>query len=528
MFVTARKVIDDDYCIIMDGTYSDIKTRLRCKSYFRQCCEDGKIRSGYEENTWYTHNGVNPCGINFMLDKKKYKSYGMRYVQMEYEEMIEAMKIYAIWCMGEYDFRGIQRRIRCVKRVLENVGDKNLTIDESGLATITEFLDFIDISAKNKNSIKGRIKTNIRKRGKPRKLKHMAIYAVAADKSKELMQYGTQKEKLKYFPVYLLTNLGPRIPLRATEWTLMPYHCLEKTEEGYFLTVRRTILKKGGRKVENDVDKDYKLFTYNIPYTDDIQMIEWYVKETKSHKRKFLFDYDESSGRDNLRERFSLQSLNELITEFVEEYIKDSAKYTWILKMTGAEKFEPFTAGDMRPIALINLYYSGVNLDVCMELADHDNMETTYHYIRNIEEFIETANFMKMQKRINDERRDIERIAKKDLSITSSKPLGCDSYKLFRGDLSDCDPRCLDDRSCVICRHHTSTKKEVEEYIDSKKKQLEKEVEAFRQCIRNEHGPVFDNMLIRLQKAAEDYNDACTILAEQEYEKWKSMKEGIG
>ncbi len=526
MFVTARKIITDNYAVIMDGTYWDTDARKRCKQYFYDCCKKGQIKSDYEELLWKTDNGVNPCGINFNLSREKYLSHGMKYTELQYLEMINAMKTYAIWCMGTYTFNGIQCRIRWIRKVLEHIGEKGLSIEGSASYCLKEFLEFIALSPKTIRSIKSRIIFKTQKEINHRELKPIITYEAAADVSRNLMIYGTYEERIKFFPVYVITNFGLRLPLRATEWTVTPFECLEKTEKGCMFTARRTNQKKQKRRIENDVDSDYNLFVYDLPYTEIMQMIEWYKEETKEHKRRFLFDYDETSLRDSLRKRFSLESLNALIKEFVDMYMNDSEELSWIRHLYGIDRFEAFTAGDTRPIALINLYFSGASLDICMELADHDSMETTYHYITNVKEVIEASQFMKMQKRINRERRIVEKYEKNEVVEQKDMKPGCNSLKPLKGDTSDCDLRCVGSKHCVVCRHCNPTEQMKKEYIEEKKQQLDVMVSEMRDYIKSNCDETFDRKLIHLQKAYEGYEDACEIKAREEYEKWKAMKEG--
>ena len=526
MYVTARKIITDNYAVIMDGTYWDADARKRCKQYFNECCKKGQIKSNYEDQLWRTDNEVNPCSINFDLKREKYLSHGMKYIRMQHSEMINAMKTYAIWCMGTYSFNGIQSRIRWIKKVLEHIGEKNLSLEGGASYCLKEFLEFIMISQKDIKSVTNRIKFKKRTERGRRELKPIITYEAAAERSRNLMFHGTYEERIKFFPVYLITNFGARLPLRATEWTVTPFECLGKNEDGVTFTARRTNQKKHGRKIGNDIDSDYNLFVYSLPYTEVMQMIEWYREETKEHKRRFLFDYDETSLRDSLRKRFSLDSLNDLIKEFVDTYMNDSEDLSWIRYLYGIERFEAFTAGDMRPIALINLYFSGASLDICMELADHDSMETTYHYITNVKEVIEASQFMKMQKRINRERRVVELQEQKAIVEQKHMKPGCNSLKPSKGDTSDCDLRCVGSKHCVVCRHCNPTEQMKKEFVEEKKQQLDVMVSEMQDYIKSNSAETFDRKLIYLQKAYEGYEDACEIKAKEEYEKWKAMKEG--
>lgn len=524
MFVNARKIIHDNFMTIMDGGYYDPDTQKRCRELFDSLQRRGVILSNFEDDNWKTTNEVEKIGILLSLDEVDYLNHGYKYLKLEPGLVKSMLKYYTAWCMGEYGLRGIAARIRNIKKVLELLGEKNLKIRFDFRAGIKEFFEFIGIQAHRIESLLKRIAFKDRPRRTKRKLQPMITYMAAAEKSRELMLYGTKEERLHYFPVYWVTNFGAKMPERPTEWIVMPYECLEKNENGYFITVRKTILKHGGRQVEYTVEHDYCCFQYAVPYTEEVQMLEWYLEETKKHQRRFLFDFDENSIQDGISKHLSLDALNMRIAEFVETYLNNTHEFDWVKRMCNVTEFHPFPVGDMRPLALINLYYSGASLDVCMELADHDSMEITYHYITNIKEAIENSAFMKIQRKINEERNVVESYEEGALTEQTPHTLthyGCNSLKILSGDMSECDPRCLDERKCTICRLYKATDKEIEIYIQEKREALEARIADMQKYIKSIGAGTFDRELLKLQKAHEAYADACMFHAEMEYQKYK-------
>lgn len=527
MGATARKYYDEDIIVLMEGTYDDLETKCRCHCFFKELHEKGNIKNNFQDDIWKLDNQVEHYNVSFQLDEDAYRKHGAKFLNKSLDEIKDAMKLYVLYYTGDITFGGIQNRIKVIRKVLENMGE-NLVIRREFQSGLMEFLIFMGLPVKIQKSIIDRITFKKTAVGGKRKLQPMITYEVAAEKSKEVMLSGSIEEKRDIFPVFFITNIGARIPRRPTEWTLTPYDCLKKTENGYLLTLRRTILKKGSREVGNDLDSDYELITYPVPDTEDIRIVQWYIEETKGHKRRFLFDYDETSLCDSLRKRFCLKSLNDAIAKFVEKYMNDPYGLNWLMSFYGIEKFEAFPAGDMRPLALINLFFSGVSLDVCMELAGHDCMETTFHYISNIKDTIETSSVMKMQKWIDGKRRDIDYMSAKSHSQTWSEALrpGCNSKKLWRDpmDLSDCKLECLDSESCIGCEHYNPTESEIEEYIREKEEEMDSAIADFRRYIKENCNYTLDGEIIRLQKAHEAYEEACSLRAQKEYERWKKLE----
>lgn len=521
MVSTARKNMDDDIIIIFDGLYEDYETKCRCRKYFDKLCEERKIRGEWESPVWKLSDGVNFYNACFDIDRNKYMKHGYKFIKMQPKELQNALRVYGVWCMGEFVFKNISSRIAYTIEMLERIGESDFKMNGSAKVAIEDFLHFIGISSMMRESITGRIEfSQLGEKGK-RTLKPMLVYLLAAEKSKELMQTGNIEEKLKFFPVYLLSNLGPRLPLRATEWTMLPFDCLKRTEDGYELTVRRTDLKKGKRQVEYDVEKDYPKFCYNVPVTEEMQMIEWYIHETKEHERKYLFDYSETTLRDSMRGRFCTKSLNMLISEFFEEHLQDSPSLKWAMSVCNIKKLEPFTAGDMRPLALINIYFSGASLDACMELADHKNLETTYHYIGNIKEILEASAVMRIKRKLDGEETEVSNLRREANLAHLELETGCTSKvrRFDLMDLSECSEKCVNEKSCVGCPHYNPTEEEVLEFAGEKERELKETIEDFRDYINHTCCSTLDKELLRLQKAHEAYEEAYEMKLELELSK---------
>lgn len=531
MLNTAKKIMDDDTIVLMDGQYSDTITRTRCRRYFDDLCKEGKIKSQWNERKWKLRDGVNPYTAYFELDHDAYRKHGYKYFKIPADEIEEALRYYAVWCMGEFVYKNITNRIRFVIQMLEMVGKEELKMDGMAKNAIKDFIHFLGLPSTACKSITDRIVfKKVNKTRNTRVLKPMANYLFIAENTQKLMRKGSLKERIAYFPVYLLSNLGMKIPLRATEWTLIPYDCLQKVDDGYILTVKRTNLKAGLREVTYDADKDYPTFSYHLPATEELQMIEWYIEVTKKHKRKYLFDFDPMVMRDAIRERFCTQSLNVAIADYVEDYLSDDKTIRWAMTACGLEKIEPFTAGDMRPIALINLYYSGASLDVCMELANHENLETTAFYISNIKELLAASAVLRIKTLFDSKKSDIDGLRKMlDKEESIMKP-GCSNPKRYfdKEYIDDCPAKCLNSKSCVGCAHYTPTEEEIEEFIKEKEQELDDTIESFRAYVGNKVCSTLDRELVRLQKAHEAYEEACMMKAEREFTKWKEKEEFYG
>lgn len=71
------------------------------------------------------------------------------------------------------------------------------------------------------------------------------------------------------------------LPLRTTEFLLTPRERLSEENGKTIITLRRTLLKGGGRKLSYKVDKDYEAVRYMIP-SKMAADISWYLNATVS------------------------------------------------------------------------------------------------------------------------------------------------------------------------------------------------------------------------------------------------------
>lgn len=101
----------------------------------------------------------------------------------------------------------------------------------------------------------------------------------------------------------------------------------------------------------------------------------------------------------------SLQAFNQLIATFVEENIIGNSRYDFARYAIGIKEFETVTAGDSRPIAMANLYFQKTGEDICRQLADHVNINTSSGYYTNISETIWASSVVQLQKKLDYERR---------------------------------------------------------------------------------------------------------------------------
>lgn len=216
----------------------------------------------------------------------------------------------------------------------------------------------------------------------------------------EFWRSAGQKERVLFFPIYLWWKLTAILPLRPTEFTLIPRKCISYAEGKPFLTVRRTKLKGARFSAEYFLDKDYAPHTY--PITDDLASeIEQYVKSTDERYsactdtlfcKTSQFEFSGNIWREN-NGRYTYANLDQLLDRFYRERIL-SAEGGYVLRERkdsplAVNEIEKVSLGDARHIAMISLMVSGNSAAICQALAGHDAIEMGQAYYGNVRTFVD-------------------------------------------------------------------------------------------------------------------------------------------
>jgi hypothetical protein len=325
---------------------------------------------------------------------------------------------------------------------------------------------------------------------------------------------------LYWFPVYFWAKITFILPLRATEMLVTPCNCIEYRNGKIFLKVRRTMLKKGTRTVCYDVEKDYKIFSYQIPDSETVRNIEKYKELTASHLRRFLFDYSKYS----INEILSLSSFNLLLAEFVRKNLVDNHKYDYSRFASGIAQFSLMSAGDSRPIAMANLFYQDIGADICRQLADHTNINVSAGYYTNVSNTVLASSIMHLQRKLN--RGYNNRQEKKtETGLQASSPCSSPKQPLETGDIEDCIAE-GHIAECFGCRYYTPSPKNLKKEMQKRQENLDS---ASRKMIEGmakgkEILDQMDKLFLDAHTGITRYKTACDEKAEEELKKWQRYK----
>ena len=223
-----------------------------------------------------------------------------------------------------------------------------------------------------------------------------------------------RKEYLRFFPVYLWWEITTIIPMRPSEFCFIPRNCLSTDGKYYYLTFPR--LKKH-RKGDNRLEDTYDI----LPVPQLIyERIESYIKETTNNNKESEYLIDFSTFVESTREYdinyeddevFTIIYLLELIGKFYKQVIYQKYKvsiknvtgqYKYIFFYNSKREYESFICsgsdsiekmirpGDLRHVAILNMFLQGYDPVEIERLAGHISDETQLGYQRHMQFWVDS------------------------------------------------------------------------------------------------------------------------------------------
>lgn len=308
------------------------------------------------------------------------------------------------------------------------------------------FLDMLPDSPGYTGAVMERIEENRTLDGwarKPRKLADFRYYLRFDRYVNEFWETADEAAKDYFFPVYLWWRLTSILPLRATEFLLLPDDCIHNRDGKWILTVRRTKLKKRLQKVGYTINADYTLHEYEVPewLAGEILVYKANREKHSPHKKDTLF----SPARATQLGYMTYCQMRRRLGEFRET-------------VTGRADY-PVRLGDTRHLAMINLILSGGSPVVCKELAGHEDIGISSGYYANLSTVVESAVYEKYRE--NRGKISLDGSLKIRMGdqhgMTEVEGGHCDYAGLPEGDISECMKSYREGGhfgDCRNCIHH--------------------------------------------------------------------------
>ena len=369
----------------------------------------------------------------------------------------DCMKGYIVLHLGSLQLKTLQCLVRLFKRIASmNAGEASEIVRDAHHALA--FLKLLPGNSEYRDSVIEALEVRCGASGSgggggkhQRTLAEFSNYLRFQEAMDAFWQTASRERKLFYFPVYFWWNLTAILPLRVTEFLLIPRNCLE----GNALTVRRTKLKGGEAKISYRIADDYECCRYSVSERIATE-IRWYLHETEQMRDTDLGTllllephYAGLGKQAQARNRYySYDDLSETLRCFFDE---DAAGQNAGIKS--------IRLGDTRHLAMISLIISGGSPVICRELAGHADINISSSYYANISTFVECISVERFRRamggtaRFNGANHYPTAIPAGTRRVSGG---GCDAMQVENGDVRECVKAISDDGrigDCESCRH---------------------------------------------------------------------------
>ncbi|MEK5478141.1 hypothetical protein NYE70_14640 [Paenibacillus sp. FSL R5-0407] len=472
--------------------------------------KDGVIQTEFNDDAWLLHDEKDSVTIDFTFDEVYVKKHMNHYSVTEFKEVL---KCYICFCIGQYIIGTLQELVHNIKELLYNTECLTKIPTKRYLLFKTGIQDFIELMPFTSEDIileEERDKYNYVKR---RDLAEYQSYFLFGRILEEYWKSNaTIDEKIFFYPIYLWWNITMILPVRVTEFTLIPKECVEVRNGVQYLKIRRSKMKGNtsrNRNITYKIDEDYKIYEYAVS-NEIAAMISDYKKLVKNYKESNIDSlfvnevYVNASNRLKDHGFFHTKHFSRLLDVFycdvIEKYYnyrvipKDKLKETNIvgeaykLKVNEIVKI---SLGDSRHIAMQNMLLNGANILMAKEITGHENVDMIFHYSGNMKNLIKCKAYslFELSKRkeiivesvVGNGKEFIIRGGelKKFVEVDQGK---CFSTLFAQGNLGDCYAVAGD---CEICKHFQGNKNR-KELIKKQELKVEERLKRLKRWISSE------------------------------------------
>lgn len=412
-------------------TCIDEETSNQAKEIFDDYKNKGVIlNESFDNDVWLLTNQVTRASLFFRIDQLMYLRTAQRWLGCSCLRFVNCVKIYALLQIGSLSLGSLQGLVKSLTGFTEISAYEQIPVNVHTL----EFLKMLPNSTEMRELVIENMEdqTLFSQHMKGLKLQRVLTsienYFKFNDCLEEFWTNAEEKEKLFYFPLFLWWKLTVILPLRPTEFLLIPRRCLSRENGESILTVRRTRLKGGNKHIRYNIADDYRLMKYGIPETLAAE-IQAYIEATSQmsvSEIDTLFVLGDRGGKAKMG-FYPYLSLRACLKKFQKEKMRVDLSSDQCIHL-----------GDTRHLAMISLIISGGSPTICKELAGHEDINISSHYYANISRFIECATyeFSRKQKAHYVEMRE-HRLVKSanTVAVTGGR---CDSEVYASGSIGDC------------------------------------------------------------------------------------------
>lgn len=380
------------------------------KQKFDAMRKAGVITGEFSDDTWYMTNETETTGIDYNFNEIAiYKQKNTTY-----DKFVLDVKSYICFCFGNYTLLMFPRLVNAIKNAVVDTDcftKMPSDIKSLQLPGVGDFLsllpwveeDFLFSQANNSYEFQRR-----------RSLAEYKSYFVFNDLMTRFWSTASDDEKDFYYPLYLWWNISMIIPIRVTEFSVIPKQCLELRDGKWYLTIRRTSIKgRTDLKKRYQLKTDYAIYSYEITdrIASDIMDYQRRVVEVGEAEIDSMFsDKLFSEAKKKLIPRAKSPVIYphmrishfDIVLDYFYICVVEKIYHYSVCKKDIVETADEngqgyelmpheivkLNLGDTRHIALQNMLLNGCNLLMAKEISGHDTIDMIYHYSGNMKNLI--------------------------------------------------------------------------------------------------------------------------------------------
>lgn len=399
MLVAVNQASDGNYSRHLFVNQFDTGALRRANEIFTHYHQMGILENpSFQDPVWIVFNERTRVRLYFGFSETYYQNTAISWLGCTSDVFRNAMKTYICFQLGLLQVQSLQGLARTFCQIAELEQDSVMQLKEN-VFHVVELLQMLPGDSQRRDMVLETLEertslTSNTAVSRPRTLSAFRAYFRFHDALEAYWKAAPEEDKLFFFPVYLWWNLTAVIPLRPSEFLLLPRGCITKDQGEIHIIVRRTKLKGGNEKIAYRIDEDYEKRMYPFPGKLSTEIV-WYQNKTE-HMSAPSFDvlfrreaHDQSRfihGGTKGERSYSYANLRTCLQLFYKTVLEHRDDISMI------------QLGDTRHIAMMNLIISGGSPVICKELAGHASIDISSNYYANFSTLVECAAYEQYRK----------------------------------------------------------------------------------------------------------------------------------
>ena len=357
------------------------------RGIFSRLRERGVVTKGnFEDSAWTLTNETAVCRLRFPDDEAAYTAGAGAWTGVPFSEYVQAMKAFLLLQAGSVSLQGLREQLHELSILTADPDPLESGFEPS--AASLRFLGFLSGGHPVRDHVSSGLEDMIvwKRRGHARRdLAQFTVYLRFDRELDAFWKSSTDDEKLRWSLIRFWRKLTCILPLRPTEFLVTPWDCVRQSDGQYFLTIRRTKLKKRKGSLGYRVVTDYSASSYEVP-SDLAEEVLWYKAAVTASSDCSDKDSDKDNSTPCLTYLFGgsrplpYQEARSLLRSFLGDVL-------------GWDDVSSIHLGDTRHLAMIGLIISGGSPVICRQLAGHESVDIASHYYTNTSRIVRSASY---------------------------------------------------------------------------------------------------------------------------------------